>query len=140
MSNKECDVWKRKPKTAWIRRQNFGSDRRRWDSRGHFFAAAAEAMRRILIDNARRRQREKHGGDRNRLDTVEPDCNVTSDELLAMNETLEKLTSEDKTKAELVKLRYFAGLTEEQTAQALGIYRATAYRYWVSARAWLPRS
>ena len=116
-----------------------GSGGQLWDSRGHFFAAAAEAMRRILIENARRKQRTKHGGDRKTvgLDHVELPSNVTSDELLAMDEALEKLAIADQVKADLVKLRYFAGLTEEQAAQTLKISRATAHRYWVYARAWL---
>jgi RNA polymerase sigma factor (TIGR02999 family) len=110
-----------------------------WNSRGHFFAAAAEAMRRILIDSARRKRRVKHGGDRNRVD-LDQDCSVAdavSDELLAVDEALAKLATEEPVKAELVKLRYFAGLTLEQAADVLHLSPATAKRYWTYARAWL---
>jgi RNA polymerase sigma factor (TIGR02999 family) len=110
-----------------------------WDSRGHFFAAAAEAMRRILVDNARRKQRPKHGGDRRQIDlekvgAVEP---ARSDDLLALDEALTKLGTEDPVKADLVKLRYFGGFTVDEAAELLGISRATANRYWTYARAWL---
>jgi RNA polymerase sigma factor (TIGR02999 family) len=110
-----------------------------WNSRGHFFAAAAEAMRRILVDNARRKQALRRGGDRQRqnLDLAEPVAPRLSDDLLALDAALEKLAARDRVKAELVKLRYFAGLTMEQTAEALGISLATANRYWSYARAWL---
>ena len=112
----------------------------RWDGRGHFFAAAAEAMRRILIDNARRKGRPKHGGDLKRVD-LDQAAAVTqptsTDDLLALDEALTKLASHEPAKAELVKLRFFAGLTIPQAAQALGISEATAERYWTFARAWL---
>ncbi len=110
-----------------------------WNSRGHFFAAAAEAMRRILIDSARRKRRVKHGGARSRID-LDQDCSVgdaVSDDLLAVDEALAKLAAEEPVKAELVKLRYFAGLTLEQAADVLHISLATAKRYWAYARAWL---
>jgi len=112
-----------------------------WDSRRHFFAAAAEAMRRILVENARRKQQKRRGGDLRKLELEEGDLAVTDDhvELLALDEALEQLADEAPEKAELVKLRYFAGLTEEQAAEALGISRATASRYWTYARAWLYR-
>ena len=110
-----------------------------WVSRGHFFAAAAEAMRRILVDNARRKRRPKHGGDRERVDleracVVEP---APSDDLLALDEALTRLASEDPAKADLVKLRYFGGFTIDEAAELLGISRATAKRHWAYARAWL---
>jgi RNA polymerase sigma factor (TIGR02999 family) len=110
-----------------------------WNNRGHFFAAAAEAMRRILVENARRKKALRRGGDRHRLDLdlVEPAAPRLSEDLLALDEALEKLAGRDRPKAELVKLRYFAGLTMEETAAALGISVATAYRYWDYARAWL---
>jgi RNA polymerase sigma factor (TIGR02999 family) len=110
-----------------------------WDSRGHFFAAAAEAMRRILVDNARRKQRPKHGGDLARvdLDHVPSVTDTLSEDLLALDEALAKLVVEEPLKAELVKLRYFAGLSVEEAASALGISQATAKRYWAYARAWL---
>jgi RNA polymerase sigma factor (TIGR02999 family) len=110
-----------------------------WNSRGHFFAAAAEAMRRILVEKARKKKALRRGGDRHRveLDLAEPAAPQHSDDLLALDEALEKLATRDRTKAELVKLRYFAGLTMEQAAAALGISVATAYRYWDYARAWL---
>jgi RNA polymerase sigma factor (TIGR02999 family) len=112
-----------------------------WHGRAHFFAAAAEAMRRILIDNARRNKAGKHGGGREQVDldnslaAVAPpaDC----DDLLALDDALQKLEREDKTKADLVKLHYFTGLSLEEAADALAISRATAYRYWTYARAWL---
>jgi RNA polymerase sigma factor (TIGR02999 family) len=111
----------------------------RWDSRGHFFAAAAEAMRRILVERARRRARLRHGGQRTRLDLDQLDLaqEETPDDLLALDEALERLAAEDKTVAEVVKLRFFAGLTIEQTASALGISVRTANRHWAYARAWL---
>jgi RNA polymerase sigma factor (TIGR02999 family) len=110
-----------------------------WNSRGHFFAAAAEAMRRILVENARRKKALRRGGDRQRqnLDLAEPAAPRLSDDLLALDAALEKLAAKDRVKAELVKLRYFAGLTMEQTALALGISLATANRYWSYSRAWL---
>src|SRR5262245_58965786 len=110
-----------------------------WDSRGHFFAAAAEAMRRILIDNARRKRRRKHGGDRQRVD-LEEACSLADDranDLLALDEALAKLALEDPAKAELVKLRYFAGFSLDEAADLLGVSRATAKRHWAYARAWL---
>jgi RNA polymerase sigma factor (TIGR02999 family) len=110
-----------------------------WNSRGHFYAAAAEAMRRILVESARRRKASRRGGDRRRLDLdwAEPEAPRVSDDLLALDEALEKLAQQDSRKAEVVKLRYFAGLTMEQTAQMLGISLATANRWWNYARAWL---
>ena len=112
-----------------------------WDSRGHFFAAAAEAMRRILIDDARRKRTEKHGGRHRRLDLddVDPAGDVPSADLLALDEALRKLEAAEPVKAELVKLRYFAGLSIDDAARALGIAPATAKRHWVYARAWLFR-
>ncbi|MCI0637577.1 MAG: ECF-type sigma factor [Gemmataceae bacterium] len=109
-----------------------------WDSRGHFFAAAAEAMRRILVDNARRKGRPKHGGDRQRVD-LEEALQITElpEELLALDQALAKLAREEPRKAELVKLRFFAGLTILEAAKMLGISTATAERYWSYARVWL---
>lgn len=111
-----------------------------WDSCGHFFAAAAEAMRRILIEHARSKNRLRHGGGRKRLrldDVVLTGEPADPDNLIALDEALAKLTTVDQVKAELVKLRYFGGLTVDQAARVLGISRATADRYWVFARAWL---
>lgn len=120
-----------------------GSENQNWDSHGHFFAAAAESMRRILVDNARRKKSLKYGGDRQRIDINEvvlTDCNnASSDYLIALDEALTKFSEKDRIKADLVKLRYFAGLTIEQTAKILGISDATAKRYWIYARAWLIR-
>ena len=117
------------------------NDVSQWDGRGHFFAAAAEAMRRILIDNARRKARPKHGGDRTRVNldeaAVVTEPTAPSDDLLALDEALTKLAGEEPVKAELVKLRFFAGLTIPQAAQVLGISAATAERYWTYARVWL---
>jgi RNA polymerase sigma factor (TIGR02999 family) len=116
-----------------------GPEAQSWDSRGHFFAAAAEAMRRILIENARRKQRLRHGGNHQRVEMQDADLAVQAppDELIALDEALTKLGEEDPAKADLVKLRYFAGLTLEQAAEMLGISRATADRHWSYARAWL---
>ncbi len=118
-----------------------GDELQSWKSRGHFFAAAAEAMRRILIERARRRRGLKYGGARERVDlddVVLPcDDQESSANLLALDEALEKLSQKDKVKADVVKLRYFAGLTIEQTAEVLGVSRNTAKRCWAYARAWL---
>jgi RNA polymerase sigma factor (TIGR02999 family) len=114
-------------------------DQKKWDSRAHFFAAAAEAMRRILVEKARRKKRVKHGGARLRLDldaggflAKEP-----SEDIEALDEALTKLAAEDPAKAELVKLRFFAGLTMPEIAQVLKISLATAERHWTYARTWL---
>ena len=118
-----------------------GSEPQSWENRGHFFAAAAEAMRRILVENARRKKRLKHGGAAGANDHSPPQADITldphMDDLMALDEALARLAQEDPVKAQLVQLRYFAGLTEEQAAQALGISRATASRYWSYAQAWL---
>jgi RNA polymerase sigma factor (TIGR02999 family) len=110
-----------------------------WENRGHFFGAAAEAMRRILIDRARAKHRVKRGAGAKRLDLTQLDlaCPVPSEELLALDEALQRLEQQDSKKAQLVKLRFFAGMTTEQSARVLGISRATAERYWSFARAWL---
>ena len=110
-----------------------------WNSRGHFFAAAAEAMRRILIGNARRKGAQKRGGQARRLDldAIELTDPPPSEKLLALDDALTRLTAKDRVKAELVKLRYFAGLTTQEAAAMLGISTATADRYWAYARAWL---
>jgi len=116
-----------------------GGSEPHWETRGHFFTAAAEAMRRILIDRARSRNRQKRGGGSKRLeleslDLVSP---PPDDQLLALDEVLTRLEQHDPVKAQLIKLRFFAGLTLEQAASALGISRATADRYWAYSRAWL---
>jgi RNA polymerase sigma factor (TIGR02999 family) len=113
-----------------------------WNNRGHFFAAAAEAMRRILVDSARRKKRTKHGGDRDRVEIElaklpTGQTHFDADELLALEEALEKLHEHDPVKAKLVTLRYFGGMTIEQAAEVLNISRVTAHRYWTYARAWL---
>jgi len=110
-----------------------------WNGRGHFFGAAAEAMRRILVENARRKQEPKHGGGLGRvdLDQVEPVTNASPEQLVALDDALYQLGKADAMAAELFKLRYFAGLSVEQAGDALGISRATAYRQWTFARAWL---
>ena len=115
--------------------------KQRWNSRGHFFAAAAEAMRRILIDQARKKQRLKHGQGWQRLDLDAAQASVQepSTDLVALDEALAKLAQKDPVKAELVKLRYFGGLTIDQTADVLGISPSTADRHWTYARAWLYR-
>jgi RNA polymerase sigma factor (TIGR02999 family) len=118
---------------------NQGGDPPRWDSKGHFFAAAAEAMRRILVDQARQKRSQRRGGGRKRqtLEHVEIAVPEPSLDVLALNEALERFATIDPLKAELVKLRYFAGLTIPQAAEALGISPTTADRYWSYARAWL---
>lgn len=116
-----------------------GDGEQSWTSRGHFFGAAAEAMRRILVETARRKRRIKHGGEAQRIDMdkVDAPADQPSEDLLALDEALARLSTQEPLKAELVKLRYFAGLTAEQTAEALNISKATADRYWAYARAWL---
>jgi RNA polymerase sigma factor (TIGR02999 family) len=119
----------------------FGDDaNQHWDNRRHFFASAAEAMRRILIEGARRKKRLRRGGDRQRvalLDEELADVHESPDELLALDEALIHLAMEDPTAAQVVKLRYFTGLSIEQAGEILGFSRATAYRHWNYARAWL---
>src|SRR5262249_10237685 len=112
---------------------------RRFRGREHFFAAAAEAMRRILIDNARRKRTQRHGGGQQRvyLESIEVPAEARSDDLLALNDALDKLAALDKQKAELVKLRFFIGMSIEEAAEILGISAPTAKRYWSFARAWL---
>jgi RNA polymerase sigma factor (TIGR02999 family) len=124
---------------AWLRL--VGTEQPNWKSRGHFFAAAAEAMRRILIDRARRKQSLKRGARAERLDLDRVDVAIQADEksLLAMNEALEKLEVEDPQSAELVKLRFFVGLNYQEAAQTLGISERSAKRCWAFARAWLYR-
>jgi RNA polymerase sigma factor (TIGR02999 family) len=116
-----------------------GDEPQNWENRGHFFAAAAEAMRRILVESARRKKRLKRGGDRQRvsLEGVQLTLCGPSDDVLALDEALARLAQKDKTKADLVKLRFFAGLTGEQAARVLGISHNTADRYWAYARSWL---
>ena len=112
-----------------------------WDSRWHFFSAAAESMRRILVENARRRGRIKHGGGSQRVDfdTLQLTVDEPPDELIALDEALVKLAAEHPEKAQLVNLRYFGGLTQDEAAQAMGISSSTADRHWSFARAWLYR-
>ena len=122
---------------AWMRIA--GSDGPVFQNRAHFFGAAAEAMRRILVDNARRKHRVKHGGGRGRvsLSVAEPVVESAPLDLLALNEVLGRFSAEEPAKAELVKLRYFTGLTQEEAAEILGISKGTADRWWAFARAWL---
>jgi RNA polymerase sigma factor (TIGR02999 family) len=110
-----------------------------WDSRGHFFAAAAEAMRRILVENARRKARVKHGGGLNQVELGDADIAITTNDerMLAIDEALNKLALEDPPAAELVKLRYFAGLSISEAAEVLGVSRTNAYEQWAYARAFL---
>ncbi len=117
-----------------------GSDpNQAWENRGHFFAAAAEAMRRILVNRARDKNRLKRGGDRHRIDLDQLAAieDASDKELVALDDALEALAKEDSFCAELIKLRFFAGLTQEQAAASMGISRRTANRYWAFARAWL---
>jgi RNA polymerase sigma factor (TIGR02999 family) len=118
-----------------------GTQEQSWRNRGHFFMAAAEAMRRILIENARRKKSLKYGGGRERLNlndvVICDDQQFSLDDLITLDEALEKFSKKHKSNADLVKLRYFAGLTLEQAAKALGISHNTADGYWAYARAWL---
>jgi RNA polymerase sigma factor (TIGR02999 family) len=116
-----------------------GGGERAWDSRGHFFAAAAEAMRRILVDAARRRRSEKRGGHRRRVALPDIPANpvVEDEQLLALDAALIRLAAEDPVAARVVELRHFAGLSIKDAATALGLSRASAYRHWTYARAWL---
>jgi RNA polymerase sigma factor (TIGR02999 family) len=124
---------------AYLRLVGTG-DEQSWNGRGHFFAAAAEAMRRILVENARRKQRLKHGGDRTRLLDVDPNrlaAPESSEDLLALDEALSRLADADPQAAELVQLRYFGGLTLKQAAEVLGVSPRTADSWWAYARSWL---
>lgn len=122
---------------AWLRLT--GDQDKNWDGRAHFFGAAAEAMRRILIDRARKRRAVRHGGDQQRVEL--PDLDLVApgedDQLLVINDALDKLAIERPAEAKLVKLRYFVGMTIEEAAEALGIAPRTAKHYWTHARAWL---
>ena len=122
---------------AWLRL--VGNENQKWDGRAHFFAAAAEAMRRILIDQARRKHALRHGGGQQRVDFEEVDVAApcAEDQLLAVNEALDRLATHHKAKAELVKLRYFVGMTIPEAAEVLGISEPTAKNYWAYARVWL---
>jgi len=124
---------------AYLRLVGSGAESPEWDNRGHFFAAAAEAMRRILVENARRKNRVKHGGLLERVDLEDHDLPVQAqpDEILALDEALSRLQADDAVAAQVVQLHFFAGLSIQQAADALGISRATAYRQWTYARAWL---
>lgn len=122
---------------AWLR---LGGDANQaWNGRPHFFGAAAEAMRRILIDNARRKRARRHGGGQQRLDVEELEIAVAvkDDDLLEVDAALERFAAQDQQKAELVKLRYFTGLTIAEAAEILGVSAPTANRWWAYARAWL---
>jgi len=122
---------------AWL--SLIGNENAKWDGRAHFFGSAAEAMRRILINSARRRQARRHGGGQQRLDVHELEiaANGKDDEMLAVNEALEKLAAHDAAKAELVKLRYFVGLSNAEVAELLGVSEPTVKRQWTYAKAWL---
>ncbi len=125
---------------AWLRL--VGDANPQFDGRAHFFAAAAEAMRRILIDNARRKKAQRHGGGKERVDLHELElaASAKDEELLAVDDALEKLTSEDAELAKLVKLRFFAGFTNKEAADVLGVSEPTIERRWAFARAWLFKS
>jgi RNA polymerase sigma factor (TIGR02999 family) len=122
---------------AWLRLVN--ADQQTWQNRAHFFSAAAEAMRRVLIESARRKRALRHGGGQQRLDIHEVDVasEVKDDELLAVDDVLDRFAEQDKEKAELVKLRYFVGLSFEEAAEVLRISIPTAKRWWAYSRAWL---
>jgi RNA polymerase sigma factor (TIGR02999 family) len=125
---------------AWLRLVGPGGEAQ-FQNRAHFFAAAAEAMRRILIDRARRKHAIRHGGDQRRVEINDVDLATPADDghLLDVNEALDKLAGEHKEEAELVKLRYFVGMTNDEAAEVLGISPRTAKYYWTHARAWLFR-
>ncbi len=116
-----------------------GRDAQRWDGRGHFFAAAAEAMRRILVDNARRKLAEVHGGGRRRVELAEGDwlSRSTPEDIVSLDDSLSRLAVYDREAAEVFKLRVFAGMSLDEAARSLGLARTTAYRHWTYARAWL---
>lgn len=122
---------------AWLRLT--GDQNQKWEGRAHFFAAAAESMRRILIESARRKHAARHGGNHQRVEFLEENLQSGQDDevLLAVHEALDKLAVLDRTKAELVKLRYFVGMTIPEASQVLGISEPTAKRYWSYSRAWL---
>ena len=122
---------------AWLRLA--GAEPQAWQNRAHFFGAAAEAMRRILIEHARRKRSQRHGGGHERVDVQEVEIAASTDEdqLLAVHEALDQLAAQDRAKAELVKLRYFVGLSFEEAAQVLGVSEPTAKRWWAYAKAWL---
>jgi len=122
---------------AWLRL--VAAEQQTWKNRAHFFGAAAEAMRRILIDRARSKRALRHGGGQQRVDIEDIEVAAPAQEevLLAVNDALEKFAVHDREAADLVKLRYFVGMTTEDAAQTLGLSEATAYRYWAYARAWL---
>jgi RNA polymerase sigma factor (TIGR02999 family) len=124
---------------AWLRLAGPGQAGQRWEGRRHFFGAAAEAMRRILVENARRKARRQHGGLAQRVDIneVELACPLPDTDLLALHEALDQLATLDPPAAELIKLRFFTGLTHEQAAGLLGLSRSAADRTWLFARAWL---
>jgi RNA polymerase sigma factor (TIGR02999 family) len=123
---------------AYLRLLGPGAERE-WNGRGHFFAAAAEAMRRILIDSARGKARDKRGGAWQRVDfeTLDVSTSISPDQLVSLDDALERLTALDKVAGDLVKLRYYAGLSLTEAASALDISASTAYRHWAYARAWL---
>ena len=123
---------------AWLRLG--GDEQPTWENRAHFFGAAAEAMRRILVDRARRRLRQRHGGGQERVDIDEVEIAAPTDDaedILAMHDALDRFAALEPEKAEFVKLRYFVGLSLEETASALGVSLTTAKRWWQYARAWL---
>jgi RNA polymerase sigma factor (TIGR02999 family) len=122
---------------AWLRL--VGDTNPKFDGRAHFFAAAAEAMRRILIENARRKRALRHGGGQARVDIHEVEIAAAEDELLAVHEALDKLSDEDAGLADLVKMRFFVGLTNKEAAEILGVSEPTVERRWAFARAWLYR-
>jgi RNA polymerase sigma factor (TIGR02999 family) len=116
-----------------------GQEVRQWGSRGHFFVAAAEAMRRILVDNARRKKAEVHGGGRHRVELAEGDwlSRATPEDIVSLDDSLSRLAEDDPAAAEVFKLRVFAGMSLDEAAKSLGMPRTTAYRHWTYARAWL---
>lgn len=124
---------------AYVRLVDSKNPRTEWDCRNHFMAAAAEAMRRILVEKARRKARIRHGGELQRvnIDDVEIESEVREEQLLAVDEALTELAAKDSGKAEVVKLRYFAGMKNQEIADTLGISLATVERYWAYAKAWL---
>ncbi len=124
---------------AYLRLAGTGINDQSWNSRGHFFAAAAEAIRRILVEKSRAKRCDKRGGSAQRVELFEDQwiSNITPDQILAVDEALERLAQDDPVASEVVKLRYFTGMSVAEAADALGIHRTTAHRHWTYARAWI---
>ena len=133
------DADRARPRSLSATRRSSGGESQRWNGRGHFFAAAAEAMRRIMVENARRKARIRHGGELERveMDVASLAVQTPDDDVVAVHEALDALEKSDAEAAQLVKLHYFLGLSIDETAQLMGLSTRTAYRTWSYAKAWL---